>query len=237
MSFIDRVTTFLTNKTVPSVELNQEFDQILALLNGGLENNNVKQNAGIRQDEGKLVLDYDEIRTQLYTGASDWLDGAALQDGTVDLEKMTDPADDTLSASGIYTPAVWGSFPITVPANQFSHYVLVRWGCTVTAGTHGSGSNVDSEIEITLGGTGVTRSIMSGDTGGVQLGTDQSGAGFAVDIPCAYAAIFNVSSAIDPLSNPPTVDRASPFTLDINLLSSGTAGETLTRKWMIIEGR
>lgn len=131
MGLINRLSTFITRRAISSEDMNAEINQILGIVNGGIENINVKVNAGIRQDQGKVILDYDAIRAEL-TASADSLDGSVLIDGTVPLDKM-EYAEDVLIAMGYFNNTAPGTFPVVVPANTFQYMMLVYYGATVAS--------------------------------------------------------------------------------------------------------
>lgn len=119
---INRLYNWIARRTIKASEHNQEFNQIHGIINGGIENINVKQNAGIRQDQGKLVLDYDAIAAALI--AAGFLDG---------LEPTFDNipyAENTLIVPGYFNNIDPATFPVVVPADTFEHFMLVYWGAS-----------------------------------------------------------------------------------------------------------
>lgn len=148
MGLANRLYNFVARRTVKSAEVNAEINQILGILNGGIENSNVRMNAGIRQDQGKLILDYATIRTNL-AAEPGTLNGSVITDLTVPLEKLV-YAENTLVGVGVYANTTPATFPWVIPAGTFKHFMVVMYGAVVEI--TGDDTAPERKIQITANG-------------------------------------------------------------------------------------
>lgn len=227
MGLINRLFNFRPLTTILSSEANTELNQILAILNGGIENNNVKPNAGIRQDQGKLVLDYEEIRSQLEAIWTE-IDGSNILENSVPLDRMI-YAENELISVGIFNNNDPGSFPWTIPAGTFSHFMLAFYGATILC--TGDEDTADSrEIQLQA-----DSNELSGASHGAYLTRiSESGDSFDSTLHVTGTVYIQMSATSNNYSsNPPTlVDSASH---DLDIIEPN--GYTLSKKHLTIFGR
>lgn len=234
MSLISRVATAIALKTLRAADWNADLNQILALVNGGLDNINIRPGAGIRQDQGKIALDYADIRKHMFSDLLNWLNGDVLIDGSVRMDKL-ETGEDKLIPVGIFNPVTPTSYPITVPANQFKHGIYMLWGCRMHIGAHGS--NQSAEItpfayvdgsEITTGPVGSTD---------MKVTTERDSAGRATDMIGFQCCYIKMGTADNFTSNPPTLNKATSHTFDISSRDPLPAGTVIDKKNIVLLGR
>lgn len=226
MGYINRLHDFIARRTIKAAQMNQELNQILGILNGGIENVNVKMNAGIRQDQGKLVLDYDAIRAALTTEPNT-LDGSVLIDGTVSIDKM-EYAENTLVGVGLYANTTPATFPVVIPAGTFDFFMLVFYGATVEL--TGSDSSDPRTLRLKADNT----VMAAAQLGNVVEKISEAGDGFLSKTPsCAWCYIQMTEASNDYAAATPLLVKNQDHEFDMD----EEFARTLSKKQIHIFGR